>query len=115
MSTKRSSKVWSSAIVAGWSGWARSHVLRVCWKRSTLPQVVGWFGREFFWTMPRRRSSDSRPLRPPLPPDSRVVNTIALSVSVDAGAPCLLTGPTEGGHDDDARDAQVSCDRHGVA
>ena len=21
----------------------------VCWKRSTLPQVVGWFGREFFW------------------------------------------------------------------
>src|SRR5215211_7767014 len=71
--------------------------------------------REFFWTMPRRRSSDSRPLRPPLPPDSRVVNTIALSVSVDAGAPCLLTGPTEGGHDDDARDAQVSCDRHGVA
>src|SRR5215211_6958976 len=23
--------------------------------------------------------------------------------------------PTEGGHDDDARDAQVSCDRHGVA
>ena len=22
--------------------------LRVCWNRSTFPQVVGWFGREFF-------------------------------------------------------------------
>ena len=33
------------------AGWARSHFLRVCWNRSTLPQVVGWFGREFFWTM----------------------------------------------------------------
>ena len=29
----------------------------VCWKRSTLPQVVGWLGREFFWTTCRRRSS----------------------------------------------------------
>ena len=29
---------------AGWTGWAASHFLRVCWKRSTLPQVVqgGW-------------------------------------------------------------------------
>ena len=44
MSTKTSSRAWSSAIVAGW-GWARSQALRVCWKRSTLPQVVGWLGR----------------------------------------------------------------------
>ena len=41
-------------MVAGWSGWARSQFFMVCWKRSTLPQVVGWLGREFFWMMPRR-------------------------------------------------------------
>ena len=46
-------------MVAGW-GWARSHFLRVCWKRSTLPQVVGWLGREFFWTMRSLTSSVSK-------------------------------------------------------
>ena len=34
------------------AGWARSQFFRVCWKRSTLPQVVGWLGREFFWWTP---------------------------------------------------------------
>ena len=53
----------------GWSGWRVSHFLRVWWKRSTLPQVVGWLGVELIWMMPRRRSSFSKPLRPPLPPD----------------------------------------------
>jgi hypothetical protein len=81
------SRACSSATVAGWSGWAASHFLRVCWKRSTLPQVVGWLGRAFFWATPRRRSSASRALRPPLPPDRRVVKTIALSVKVEAGVP----------------------------
>jgi hypothetical protein len=33
----------------------------------------GGFGREFFWMMPKRRSSVSRPLRRPLPPDRRVM------------------------------------------
>ena len=42
---KASSRVCSSAIVVGGSGWARSHFFRVCWKRSTLPQVVGRDGR----------------------------------------------------------------------
>jgi hypothetical protein len=28
-------------------GWAASHFLRVWWKRSTFPQVVGWPGVEF--------------------------------------------------------------------
>ena len=56
---KRSSRACSSAMVEGWSGWARSHFFRVCWKRSTFPQVVGWWGREFFWRMPSRRSSCS--------------------------------------------------------
>ena len=36
--------------MVGWTGWARSHFFIVCWKRSALPQVVGWLGREFFWT-----------------------------------------------------------------
>ncbi len=71
-------------MVAGW-GWRRSQALRVCWKRSIFPQVVGWLGLEFFWMMPRRRSWVSNALRPPMPPARRVVNTMPLSVSVDAG------------------------------
>ena len=31
--------------MAGWLGWAVNHFLRVWWKRSTFPVVVGWFGR----------------------------------------------------------------------
>ena len=29
------------------------YFLRVCWKRSTFPQVVGWLGAEFFCSVPR--------------------------------------------------------------
>jgi len=43
-------------MVDGWSGWARSQFFIVCWKRSTFPQVVGWLGREFFWTTFQSRS-----------------------------------------------------------
>ena len=42
----------------------------------------------FFCLKPRQRSSCSRPLRPPRPPDSRVVKTIPLSVKAEAGTPC---------------------------
>ena len=73
----------------GAAGWAVSQRLRVWWKRSTLPQVVGWLGRLFFWVTWSASRRVSKPLRPPLPPDSRVVNTIPLSVSVDAGTPCV--------------------------
>jgi hypothetical protein len=59
--------------------WARSQFFRVCWNLSALPWVWGWLGRPFFWVMPRRRSSCSKPLRPPRPPEYRVVNTIPLS------------------------------------
>jgi hypothetical protein len=38
---------------------------------------------------PSRRSSDSKALRPPLPPEKRVVYTILLSVKVEAGTPCI--------------------------
>ena len=84
-------KVWSSMIVAGWTGRARSHFFIVCWNLSTFPQVVGWLGVELIWVIPRRRSSCSKPLRPPRPPESRVVKTIPLSVSVEAGIPCSAT------------------------
>lgn len=73
-------------VAAG--GWARSHFFMVCWKRSTLPQVVGWFGFEFFWRTPRLTSSVSRPLREVLPPRAkRAVNTMPLSVKVENGIP----------------------------
>lgn len=76
-------------VVAG--GWARSHFFMVCWKRSTLPQVVGWLGREFFWRTRSRASSFSSPLREVRPPlAKRVVNIRPLSVSVDAGIPWLV-------------------------
>ncbi len=90
-SANRSMRAWSWARVAGCSDWAARHFFMVCWNRSTLPQVLGWLGREFFWTTPRRLSSASKLLRPRvpcrLPPDRRVVNTMPLSVSVEAGIP----------------------------
>jgi hypothetical protein len=51
----------------------------------------GWFGGEFFCTTPSRRSSVSKALRPPRPPASRVVKTVPLSVSVEAGIPYWAT------------------------
>ncbi len=54
-------------MVAG-VGWAVSQRFKVWWKRSILPQVVGWFGRLFFWMMPRLSRRVSNRLRPPLPP-----------------------------------------------
>ena len=45
---KASSRACSSARVAGWGGWAASQFFRVCWNRSTLPWVWGWFGLPFF-------------------------------------------------------------------
>jgi hypothetical protein len=59
----------------------------VCWKRSTFPQVVGRFGREFFCWTPRRARACSRAFVPPRPPARRVVKTRPLSVRVEAGMP----------------------------
>src|SRR5829696_1413857 len=39
-------------MVVGCRCWAVSHFFNVCWNRSTLPQVVGWFGLECFCTTP---------------------------------------------------------------
>ena len=60
-------------MVAGWRVWARSHFFIVCWNLSTLPQVVGWLGREFFCTMCEAAEFVLEALRPPRPPASRVV------------------------------------------
>ena len=73
-------------VVGGRAGRGAT-VFSVWWNRSIFPQVVGWFGLAFFWWTPRRPSSVSKALRPPLPPESRVAKTIPLSVSVEAGSP----------------------------
>ena len=92
---------------------ALSHFLRVWWKRSTLPQVVGWLGLEFFWTTPGGEFV-LEPLRPPLPPERRVVNTMPLSVRVEAGIH-VVSQALRNGQDDGAGDAAVGGDGERVA
>jgi len=60
----------------------------------------------FFCLTPRRRSSFSRPLRPPLPPENRVVNTIP-SVSVGGRHAVAGAGRAEGGRHDRPGDRAV--------
>jgi hypothetical protein len=97
-------------VVVGWSGWARSQFFRVCWKRSTLPQVVGWPGREFF-------SRDAEPAQLVLEAaasaaaageaggvDHAVVGERGGGVSVQ------VRGLAEGGQDDGPGDAGVRAD-----
>src|SRR3954451_5104087 len=50
-------------VLAG--GCPASHFFSVCWKRSTLPWVCGWLGREWSNRTPRRPSSISRATLPP--------------------------------------------------
>ena len=49
----------------GLVGLARRQRLRVWWRRSTLPQVVGASGAEFFWLMPRRWNSELKAVAAP--------------------------------------------------
>lgn len=54
-----------------------------------MPQVVGWFGLEFFWRTRSLTSSVSSALRLVRPPwAKRVVKTKPLSVKVENGVPC---------------------------
>lgn len=70
------------------AGWVRSQRFMVCWKRSTLPEVVGWLGRLSSWRTPRRASSFSIALREVRPPRAkRAVNITPLSVKVENGIP----------------------------
>ena len=64
---------------------------------------------------PKLSSRVSKPLRPPRPPDRRVVNTIPLSVKRRAGDPVGLDRCGEGVDDDWAGDAAVGGDRERVA
>ena len=115
-SSNCSSRVWTASVrVVGWLGCARSHFFRVCWKRSTLPQVVGWFGREFFWVIPSRRSSTSSLVAAaaaagePHGVDHAVVGQRGGGVSV-RGCGC-----GEGGQHDRGGDPRVGADVQGVA
>lgn len=76
----------------GLGGSARNQFFIVCWKCSTFPWGVGCPGRAFFCAVFRRRSSASNPLRrPAMPsPERRVVKTMPLTVSVEAGIPWVL-------------------------
>ena len=97
------------------AGWAASHFLSVCWNLSTFPQVVGWLGAEFFCSMPRAARRASKALRPPRPPESRVVQAHGVVGECRGGEPVLFCGFVEGGHDDGAGDAPVGGDGQGVA
>ena len=99
-----------------------SHFFNVWWNRSTFPQVVGWFGLECFCTTPRSRSSVWKPLRvsrPARPPAKRVVKTMPLSDSTEAGMPWSATVcrniATTAGPVDWAGDWLVAGDGEGVA
>ena len=99
----------------GLVGLGASQVFRVCWNRSTLPQVVGWLGREFFCMMPRRRSSASKPLRPPLAAGQAGGEHHAVVGQRRRGRPVQGDRGAEGVHHDGAGDAAVGGDRQGVA
>jgi hypothetical protein len=96
--------------VAGWSGRAATQFYSVWWKRSTLPQVVGWPGREFFCTTSGRRSSCSKVGRPPAKRvvDHAVVGQRGRRVTV------RLSGLPENMEHDRADDPAVGGDVRGV-
>ena len=100
-------------VAAG--GWAASQRLRVWWKRSTLPQVVGWLGREFFWVTPRRASSVSKPLRPPSAAGEAGGEDHPVVGQGGGGHPVGVAGLAEDVDHDRAGDPGVGGDRQGVA
>ena len=110
-----SRRAWSSAIVAGWTGWARSHFFMVCWNRSTLPQVVGWLGREFFWTMCRRRSSCLEAVAAAAAAGEADGVDHAVVGQRGGGDAVLGNGFAEGGEHDRGGDPGVGGDVQGVA
>ncbi|WP_431916338.1 hypothetical protein [Nonomuraea jabiensis] len=74
--------------MAGWAGWARSQFFIVCWKRSTLPQVVvgGVLlshvqAAQFVFEGVAAAAAAAR----------RVAKTMPLSVTVEAGTPWAAT------------------------
>ena len=63
---RRNRESWRCRPVIVLAGrWAASHFFSVSWKRSTLPWVWGWLGREWSNRTPSRPSSISSATRPP--------------------------------------------------
>ena len=87
----------------------------VWWKRSTFPQVVGWFGRLFFWTMPRLSRRCSKPLRPPLPPEQPGGEHHPVVSQRRGRDTVCFQGVREGVDDDGTGDSAVGGDRDRVA
>ena len=110
-------RVCSSARVVRLRVGRVSHFFRVWWKRSTLPQVVGWLGLEFFCVTPRSREFgfEAVAVSAARPPAKRVVKTMPLSVSVEAGMPVVGDGLPERGHHDGSGDRWWAGDGEGVA
>ena len=114
MSTKRSSRVCSSAIVAGW------RVGRAAMPSGSVGSVRPcrrWSGGWVACSSGRCRGGEFglEAVAAAVPPERRVVNTMPLSVNVDAGAPCLLDGVRKVSTTIGAGDAQVGGDGQGVA
>jgi hypothetical protein len=62
-------------------GWARSQFFMVCWKRSTLPQVLGWSGLEFVCSTRDERSLEPRSRH------GRTQSVLATVVDLDGAQP----------------------------
>ena len=78
----------SAVRSAGWAGWAGRESI-VCWNRSALPQVVGWFGRRFSQGICWRPAPPPRSFSPPSrpPPARRPISRTPWSVRVAADPP----------------------------
>src|SRR6201746_2715421 len=101
-------------MVVGCCGWARSQFFIVCGTRSTLPQVVRWLGRLFFWTW-RGRSSLSRAVAAAAAagePGGEHYPVVGQGAGGDAVG---LHGCAEGGEHDRAGDAAVGAHPEQVA
>ena len=102
-------------MVAGWSGWARSQALRVCWKRSTLPQVVGWLGREFFWVIAEAAQLGLEAVAAAAAAGQAGGEHHAVVGQGRRRWPVPVDGGAEGVDDDRAGDPEVGGERQGVA
>ena len=102
-------------MVAGWSGWARSQVLRVWWKRSTLPQVVGWLGRRVLLGDAEAAQFGLEAVAAAAAAGQAGGEHHAVVGQRRGREPVLVDGGAEGVDDDRAGDPAVGGDRQGVA
>src|SRR5215468_6753701 len=86
MRVKVSRRAWRAARSAGWGSWAASQFFSVCWKRSTLPWVWG-VRLAVLLGDPAAAQLVLQAVAAALAARQPVVNTIPLSVRVEAGGP----------------------------